>query len=138
MSAEDVIRRLRNVQETVRDGWMADCPACGDDKRSLALLKADDGKLVMHCFQGCERENVAAALEMTADDWWPDPDNEEEAHRQKIPARMVLAGCEHVVTVAMFVCEEVSKQRQASAEQVGKLATAAGRLYRALQVIRGR
>ena len=42
--------------------WIAKCPAHDDSNPSLFFREAEDGKLLLHCFSGCEQSAVLAAL----------------------------------------------------------------------------
>lgn len=54
--------------------WTACCPAHNDKGPSLAIREADDGRVLIHCFAGCETLSVVQALGMDMTDLFP-PDN---------------------------------------------------------------
>jgi len=58
---ETLLLRLANVQTAGRDRWLATCPAHPDRKPSLSIRVAD-GKILLHCFAGCDSDAVLAAL----------------------------------------------------------------------------
>lgn len=43
---------------------VAHCPAHEDNKQSLSIKIGEDDKVLVHCFAGCETEDVLAALKM--------------------------------------------------------------------------
>jgi putative DNA primase/helicase len=43
-------------------GWIARCPAHSDHTPSLSIRNADDNKVLVRCFAGCDQERVIAAL----------------------------------------------------------------------------
>ena len=49
-------------------GWMGCCPAHDDDKPSLAISEAEDGRVLLHCHAGCRPEEVVAALGLSMRD----------------------------------------------------------------------
>ena len=55
---------LDKVQRIGQDRWKACCPSHDDMSPSLAI-KNDEGRLLLHCFAGCETENVLAAIGLT-------------------------------------------------------------------------
>jgi putative DNA primase/helicase len=58
--------------------WTARCLAHDDRKPSLSIREADDGKVLVKCFAGCEQAQVIAALK--APGLWPTKDS----HHSKI------------------------------------------------------
>ena len=43
-------------------GWIARCPAHDDRKPSLSICDADDGRVLVYCFAGCDQSAVIEAL----------------------------------------------------------------------------
>jgi hypothetical protein len=70
---ENLISRLDKVKG--RNGsWTARCPAHADKGPSLAVRENEDGRILLHCFAGCETANVLGALGMDMSDLFP-PDS---------------------------------------------------------------
>ena len=70
---ENLISRLDKVKG--RNGsWTARCPAHDDKGPSLAVREGEDGRVLLHCFAGCETANVLGAIGMDMTDLFP-PDN---------------------------------------------------------------
>jgi hypothetical protein len=70
---ENLISRLDKVKG--RNGsWTARCPAHADKGPSLAVRENEDGRILLHCFAGCETANVLGALGMDMTDLFP-PDS---------------------------------------------------------------
>ncbi len=70
---EVLLSRLQKVKG--RNGsWTACCPAHNDKGPSLAIREADDGRILLHCFAGCETLSVVQAVGMDMTDLFP-PDN---------------------------------------------------------------
>jgi hypothetical protein len=71
--AENLIQRLAKVRG--RNGsWTACCPAHNDKGPSLAVRELPDGRVLLHCFAGCETESVLGAIGMDMTDLFP-PDS---------------------------------------------------------------
>jgi hypothetical protein len=67
---ENLISRLDKVKG--RNGsWTARCPAHDDKGPSLAVREGEDGRVLLHCFAGCETANVLGALGMGMTDLFP-------------------------------------------------------------------
>jgi hypothetical protein len=70
---ENLISRLDKVKG--RNGsWTARCPAHADKGPSLAVRENEDGRILLHCFAGCETANVLGAVGMDMSDLFP-PDS---------------------------------------------------------------
>ncbi|MBQ8125660.1 MAG: hypothetical protein IJ173_12705 [Kiritimatiellae bacterium] len=70
MTTEDILARLEGVQES-GGGWIARCPAHGDDNPSLSIARGEDGRTLMHCHAGCSCEAVVEALGLKMADLMP-------------------------------------------------------------------
>jgi putative DNA primase/helicase len=60
--AEAIAVALRGSR--VGCGWIARCPAHDDRQASLSIREADEGKILVHCFAGCDQTSVIAALRL--------------------------------------------------------------------------
>lgn len=64
--AADLAARLsksgRGKSRPSSGGWLAPCPSHDDGRPSLSLRNTPEGKLLWHCFGGCEAEDVKKAL----------------------------------------------------------------------------
>ena len=87
VSAEPLLQRLEGVMKS-GNGWRSCCPACGGKSRKLSIAERD-GKVLIHCFGGCEAVDVLAAVGLTWADvmpprYWPDSPEERRQARQAI------------------------------------------------------
>lgn len=69
--ADRVLERLQGVRRTGDRRWSARCPAHDDRHPSLSLREADDGRILLHCWGGCEAADVVAALGLDMRDLFP-------------------------------------------------------------------
>lgn len=69
-SIDTVIARLDRVRRCGR-GFIARCPAHEDKSASLSLAEGGDGRILLHCFAGCESADVVAALGFEWRDLFP-------------------------------------------------------------------
>jgi hypothetical protein len=75
---ENLISRLDKVKG--RNGsWTARCPAHADKGPSLAVREGEDGRVLLHCFAGCETASVLGAIGMDMTDLFP-PDDKRREH----------------------------------------------------------
>ena len=74
---EGLLQKLEKVKG--RNGsWTARCPAHADKGPSLAIREADDGRILLHCFAGCETAAVLGAVGMDMTDLFPPDEKRRE------------------------------------------------------------
>ena len=67
---ENLLSHLSKVRG--RNGaWTACCPAHEDKSPSLAIKEGDDGRVLLHCFGGCDVHSVLGAVGMDMSDLFP-------------------------------------------------------------------
>ena len=73
MSIELLLSRLDKVRQTGPDKWVARCPAHDDNSPSLSI-KDTGTRTLIHCFAGCEAEDILTAVglgwrDIIRDEW---------------------------------------------------------------------
>ena len=67
---ENLLQRLEKVKG--RNGsWTARCPAHNDKGPSLAVRETQDGRVLVHCFAGCETASVLGSVGLDMTDLFP-------------------------------------------------------------------
>lgn len=79
MSTANLLSRLSGVRQTGPDRWFALCPAHDDKFPSLSIRSTSDGKVLLHCFAGCDPEDILAAIGLAWKDLYPNSWQEAEA-----------------------------------------------------------
>ena len=64
---ERIVAKLTNAKWTGQE-FTARCPAHDDQRSSLTVKEADDGKILFHCFAGCDTAKIVAALGLQTGD----------------------------------------------------------------------
>lgn len=80
--------------EASAGGWIAKCPAHGDDNPSLSIARGEDGRWLVHCHAGCSAEAVVAAAGLRMADLMPSNDKP----RRTIKGRWGRWVCDYVYT----------------------------------------
>jgi len=76
---ENLLQRLEKVKG--RNGrWTARCPAHNDKGPSLAIREVDDGRILLHCFAGCDTANVVGAVGLDMSDLFPPDEKRKDYH----------------------------------------------------------
>jgi len=72
VSGVDVLlARLEHIQKSGK-GWRTACPSCGGRSRKLSVSESDDGRVLLHCFGGCDAAAVVGAAGLTLGDLFPE------------------------------------------------------------------
>lgn len=61
---------LTHVHRTP-NGWSARCPAHQTSHQSLSIAVGDDGRILVHCFAGCDVHAITRALGLRVGDLFP-------------------------------------------------------------------
>lgn len=73
MNVETLLARLDGVIQPGPGRWRARCPAHASKGRTLGIREGDDGRILLHCFAGCEVNAVLGAVGLTMNDLFPAP-----------------------------------------------------------------
>ena len=82
-----VLASLDKVKASGAGKWKACCPAHDDRDPSLSVREAEDGKVLLHCWAGCDTESIVAALGLSIRDLFPDSGNRQIASGPSKAAR---------------------------------------------------
>lgn len=82
MTLEGFLGRLDQVKRTAR-GWQARCPAHPDKTPSLSIAEGGKG-ILTHCFAGCEKPAIVAAMGIKMADLFFDAPDSGTAYRERV------------------------------------------------------
>lgn len=68
---EKIVLRLDGVKRTGPGRFVAKCPSHNDKSPSLAVAEKE-GRVLLHCFAGCEPADILAAVGLTFSDLFPE------------------------------------------------------------------
>jgi hypothetical protein len=140
MSVHDILPRLQKVKSTGPDRWIACCPAHQDRSPSLTIRALADGRVLMHCFSGCEVDDVLGAVGLSFGDLFPEPLTREflpkiHAPFSALEALQCLTAESAIVAIAS---SDVADGKPLSPTDANRVAVAAGRIASALEAVHGR
>ncbi len=69
---ERLLSRLEAVRETAPGQYAARCPSHDDKSPSLSVRAVDD-RVLVHCFLGCDAEEIMAAVGLSLSDLFDTP-----------------------------------------------------------------
>ncbi len=91
MSADQLLSRLDKVRPTGHGTWQALCPAHDDRTPSLAVRELSDGRVLCHCFGGCDVYSVLSAVSLGMAALYPAREIQHaRSERRPFPAADVL------------------------------------------------
>jgi len=79
------ITRFKNIEQFLshfkgvkpyHDGWMSLCPGHDDRDRSLKITPTADGKILLHCFAGCDNVHICQSIGLTLADLFLNKDKQ--------------------------------------------------------------
>ena len=136
---ENLISRLDKVKG--RNGsWTARCPAHADNGPSLAVREGEDGRVLLHCFAGCETVSVLGAIGMDMTDLFP-PDNKRKEYpvtgKPSMKPAFFSSDLMRIIhfeaLVVQIVAFDIAKSKPVSAETRERMLTAYQRIDEAVR-----
>ncbi len=71
MDIDNLLSKFDKVKSTGNGKYLACCPAHPDKSPSLAIKQTNDGKILLHCFSGCQVSDIVAAVGLELSDLMP-------------------------------------------------------------------
>lgn len=138
MSTEDkILPRLAKVRRRGTGQWSACCPAHEDKGPSLSIKETPDGRILLHCFAGCDVAAIVQAIGLELSDLFP-PDagpmdhgkRESRPHQRPrlLTPSQALELIEQEAMIVVIAASEVHKGRQLSEHDHERLIHAAARI----------
>jgi hypothetical protein len=141
MSVQPLLDRLEGVRQYGVGRWRARCPAHGSKGGTLSVHEKSDGRVLVHCFAGCEVQAVVGAVGLSIGDLFPEErvGDRIQGERLRVPAGDLLAvAASEVLKVATVAAAHREGGPPFTDGEVAVLYTAAGRLSYFLEATRGR
>ncbi len=93
MDIHEFLAKLEGVHES-GGGWVARCPAHGDDNPSLSIARGEDGRILVHCHAGCSAAEVVQSMGLKLADLMP----EKERPRKAVKGKWGRWVCDYLYT----------------------------------------
>ena len=135
MTTDALISYLDGVKETGHGKYVARCPAHDDRSPSLAIKECGDGRVLLHCFAGCDTEDVLSAVGLTFADLMPEGDKAAHSFKpQRFDARQVLSTLDHESLVVAIIGADIHEHQAIDELTWNRLAQAVRRINTARAV----
>ena len=106
MSLDSLLSKLDGVRETSPGKWRAKCPVHQSEdssNRSLSIRETDKGAVLMHCFAGCEINEIVREVQLQMSDLFPQDEYIQRAKYARKPRgqdlRKIIDGCRFVAHI---------------------------------------
>ena len=136
MSAEVLLSRLQAVRKTGNDRWIARCPAHADKSPSLSVREVTGGRTLVHCFVGCDVEEVLAAVGLQLHDLFPprvDDDKRLLRERRPFHAADALKLIEYELHFVLASARKLADGKALGPDEHARLLEAVSRITSARQ-----
>ena len=135
--AEKFVQRLGKVKG--RNGsWTACCPAHDDKSPSLSIREGEDGRVLVHCFGGCDVQEVLGAVGMDMSDLFPEKQERYEGQTSKqmkpaFYATDLLRIASFECLVVMIAAYDIRQGKKLSESDMDRLQVAQQRIEEVVQ-----
>lgn len=134
---ELVLSRLEGVRKSGA-GYVAKCPAHQDRSPSLSI-EDRDGRILLHCFAGCETWDVLLSMGLRFSDVMPERVGEFRSGRgPAVSAADVMRALAAESAVIAICASDIAEGKPLDALDAQRARIASGRIAEALEQIHGR
>ena len=134
MKTNILLSTLDKVRKSGPHSWVACCPAHADKSPSLTITETDDGRVLVHCFAGCDTESVLGAVGLTFDDLFPESPGGRKPERMPFNPRDVLAAVSKEALIVALCASDMAKGRHLTPSEHQRLIQATGRIKQAAEI----
>lgn len=137
MDVTELVARLDGVRKNGGDSWVARCPAHPDRSPSLTVKGLSDGRILLHCFGGCDTEAVLDALGVTFSDLFPAPLGDFPRARPAFTPLDALRALTRESGIVAIASSDIARGKKLTEEDSSRVFVAAGRIATALEFVHG-
>lgn len=138
MTAEVLLSKLSKVRPTGRHRWQACCPAHEDRSPSMTITEADDGRVLVHCFAGCDISEIVGAVGLELSDLFPPRDMHARPDHRPWRASDLVTLAAHESLIVAVAASWMAQGKTLSVVDTQRLQTAAARLQAINNAVHGR
>ena len=135
MSADILLQHLNKVKRTRSGTWLACCPSHNDKTASLSIRELDDGRLLVHCFAGCNVNEIVESVGLKLSDLFPPPETSQrfsKGERRPFPAADILRAILGEAKIVYMGAKHISGGNPLSGDSLKRLLLAVSRIQAAL------
>ena len=140
MRINNMLSKLNKVRKSGKD-YMACCPAHDDQSPSLSISETADGKILLHCFAGCDVAEVLSAMGVEMADLFPEPLKAEYGKKRKrvyFDKDTVFKIIEKDLLVFVLVANDLMNGYPINMDDRNQIAVSRQRIINAYEVLYGK
>ena len=139
LNPQSLLASLKKVRSTGPGAWLACCPSHEDRSPSLSVRITQEGVVLLHCFAGCDVEEVAGAMGVDLTDLFPEDIQRDMVGPVKnpVPARDILLALLDEVMVLEMVLHDREWAKPLSLTDIERAQTAVERIKAIRSMIHG-
>jgi hypothetical protein len=128
-----LLERLSKVRSTGRNTWRACCPAHdGTNPTALNIKHEPDGRILLHCFQGCSALDVVNSVGLDIADLFPEEVHHQAPVKKKFYATDILAAIKFESQLVLMAAFELRKNKPLDDTDMKRLELAYERIREAI------
>ena len=132
MTINNVIARLEKVKRTGRESYIACCPSHEDNHPSLSIRDLPDGRILIHCFAGCNANSVLTSIGLDMSALFPKQIGEFKKQTRPFPAADVLRAIGFECLVVASSAAKMLSGEVFTPSDRGRLILSVGRIQAAI------
>ena len=138
MKVDLLLDKLQKVKRTGPQTWLCCCPAHDDKHPSMTVRECEDGRILCHCFSGCDVGSILDSVGLSWDALFPDkPIEYAPAMRRPFPAGDVLEACADECQFVAYCAAFLRSDGRLSTEDHSRLFKASERILEARRMALG-
>jgi hypothetical protein len=103
MNVDDLLSRFDRVRTRGHGQWSCRCPAHDDDGPSCSIRELPDGRVLVHCFAGCEVQSILDAVGLEMSHLFPPKPRSEGGGHAPVKRRALMTPSQ-ALEIARFEC----------------------------------
>jgi len=110
MEINEILSKFQKVYKSGNDQWQCLCPVHEDKSPSVGIKLVNDGRILIHCFSGCNTNDILDAVGLTFDNLFP---NRLEGYMKPVKRAfnpyVVLSSLSNEILLCTLAALELSK-----------------------------
>lgn len=110
MEINEILSKFQKVYKSGNDQWQCLCPVHEDKSPSVGIKLVNDGRILIHCFSGCNTNDILDAVGLTFDNLFP---NKLEDHMKPVKRAfnpyVVLSSLSNEILLCTLAAMDLSK-----------------------------
>ncbi len=134
MSLDNLLNRLDKIRKTGSSSWVACCPAHDDKNPSLSIKEIDDGRILIHCFAGCDTQSILRSIDMSMSDLFPKPLGDLKRLKKPFNASEILVAIGYEASIVANSASKVLNEGGLNFVEKERLSLAVSRIHSAINL----